>query len=525
MTTEEKSIFNVLKRLGVAHVFTLSNDLLVNIIFKFEHAGFAIHTLMSEESLPIFAGTFAFYSNTVSVVLASEGFFLNKMLNSIISARIRYFPILFVIIRDKNSENYNSIDRSNYDGLLLTFLQGSDVKGISLTDGPNPNQINQFFTYVQSKRKPAFILLNSETLEILNNSIASTRLNVTKKNQIDSGPESSVIDLEPYQNTSNSIAIVGNGINQWKNFCSVRAFIEKLKIPFMTLPSSKSFVFEQSPLFLGVYYGRFSPLVVKEALSRSTALLTIGLEEHPYDLFEIEIFESSITKWPSHQRLNISCSSIQSLNLSEEDSSVQLEPSATLKVSNLIDKNNLLHTIPMIFSEKEMSPKIIISDVGVACLCSLEIQLHDRDLFMSHHASGSMGHTLATGLGASLAHPDVPVWILVGDGSLLMSLNDLSSVGASSSNINVLLLDNNQYLTENMRRQSTLHSTPSVDWSALAGCIGFSFFRYASRPQELRDAIVRSKTIAGPSFVHIKLEGGNLPQNVQSSFMPKFMQR
>ena len=524
MITEEKDLIDVLKHLGVAHVFSLSNDLLVDIIFKFEQADFAIHTLLSEESLPIFAGTFAFYSNTVSVVLASEGFFLNKMLNSIISARIRYFPILFVIIKDKSFENNSSNLSSNNDDLLLTYLQGFDVQGISLTGVHNTSQINQFFTYVQSKRKPGLILLNSETLEISSRSSASTQINITNINQIDSCFVPSALDLEPYQNTSNSIAIIGNGINQLKNFCSVRDFIEKLKIPFMTLPSSKSSLFEQSPLFLGVYYGKFSPLRVKKALSRSTALLTIGLEEHPYDLFETDIFEFNITKWPSGQRLNLSCSSIQSLNLSEADSSVQQERSAKLKVSNSFDKGNLLHTIPLIFSEKELSPKIIISDVGVVCLCSLEIQLHDRDLFMSHHASASMGHALATGLGASLAHPDVPVWILVGDGSLLMSLNDLSDVGASSSNINVLLLDNNQYLTENMRRQSILHSTPSVNWEALAGSLGFSFFRDASRPQELHDAIVSSKAITGPSFVHIKLEDGNLPLNVQSSFMPAFMQ-
>ena len=524
MITEETNLINALKRLGVIHVFSLSNDLLVDIIFKFEEAGFIIHTLMSEESLPIFAGTFSFCSNTISVVLASEGFFLNKMINSLISARIRYFPILFVIIKDNSSKNDISILSSSNIDLLLTYLRGSDVQGISLTDDQNPNQINQLFTYIQSNRKPAFILLNSDTLEISSRLNESTQLNMTNINQIDSSFVPSAFDLEPYRNKSNSIAIIGNGINQLKNFCNVRYFIEKLKMPFMTLPSSKFSVFEQSSLFLGVYYGKFSSLLVKKALFRSIALLTIGYEGYPYDLFDTEIFEFSIRKWPSSQRLDLSCSSVESLNLCEPASNLQLERSATIKVSKLFDKNNLLHTIPLIFSEREMSPKIIISDVGIVCLCSLEIQLHDSDLFMSHHASASMGHALSTGLGASLAHPDVPVWIIVGDGSLMMSLNDLSDVGASSSNINVLLLDNKQYLTENIRRQSILHSTPSVNWSALARSLGFSFFRDASRPQELYDSIVSSKAIAGPSFVHVQLEDGNLPLNVQSSCIPAFMQ-
>lgn len=61
---------------------------------------------------------------------------------------------------------------------------------------------------------------------------------------------------------------------------------------------------------------------------------------------------------------------------------------------------------------------------------------------------GSMGMASSIGLGLALARPDVRVIVLDGDGSLLMNLGSLATIGLlRPSNLVVVVMDNEQYAT------------------------------------------------------------------------------
>jgi thiamine pyrophosphate-dependent acetolactate synthase large subunit-like protein len=61
---------------------------------------------------------------------------------------------------------------------------------------------------------------------------------------------------------------------------------------------------------------------------------------------------------------------------------------------------------------------------------------------------GSMGLASSIGLGLALARPDVRVFVLDGDGSLLMNLGSLATVGLlRPANLVLIVMDNEQYAT------------------------------------------------------------------------------
>jgi thiamine pyrophosphate-dependent acetolactate synthase large subunit-like protein len=61
---------------------------------------------------------------------------------------------------------------------------------------------------------------------------------------------------------------------------------------------------------------------------------------------------------------------------------------------------------------------------------------------------GSMGLASSIGLGLALARPDVRVVVLDGDGSLLMNLGSLATIGLlRRSNLVVIVMDNQEYAT------------------------------------------------------------------------------
>jgi sulfopyruvate decarboxylase subunit beta len=85
----------------------------------------------------------------------------------------------------------------------------------------------------------------------------------------------------------------------------------------------------------------------------------------------------------------------------------------------------------------------IVSNLGVSSRILGGLEDRERNFYMR----GAMGCTTPTGFGLAVAN-DVPVTVLDGDGSLLMSLGCLSTVGTyDPSNLTIVVWNNETYAT------------------------------------------------------------------------------
>src|SRR6476661_5934149 len=83
---------------------------------------------------------------------------------------------------------------------------------------------------------------------------------------------------------------------------------------------------------------------------------------------------------------------------------------------------------------------------------------------------GSMGLASSVGLGLALARPDVRVFVLDGDGSLLMNLGSLATIGMlRPSNLVLIVMDNEEYATTGGQPTPTRHG---ADLEAAARVMG-----------------------------------------------------
>jgi hypothetical protein len=96
----------------------------------------------------------------------------------------------------------------------------------------------------------------------------------------------------------------------------------------------------------------------------------------------------------------------------------------------------------------------VIVDVagGAAIVASLGHPAYDlfaaADRPRNFYTWGSMGLASSIGLGLALARPDVRVFVLDGDGSLLMNLGSLATIGLlRPANLIVVVMDNEEYAT------------------------------------------------------------------------------
>jgi thiamine pyrophosphate-dependent acetolactate synthase large subunit-like protein len=97
--------------------------------------------------------------------------------------------------------------------------------------------------------------------------------------------------------------------------------------------------------------------------------------------------------------------------------------------------------------------RLIVDRAGdVAIIASLGHPAYDLfaagDRPQNFYTWGSMGMASSIGLGLALARPDVRVFVLDGDGSLLMNLGSLATIGMlQPSNLVLVVMDNEEYAT------------------------------------------------------------------------------
>jgi len=127
-----------------------------------------------------------------------------------------------------------------------------------------------------------------------------------------------------------------------------------------------------------------------------------------------------------------------------------------------------------------------------------------RDRPANFYTWGSMGLASSIGLGLAMAQPDLRVFVLDGDGSLLMNLGSLATIGwVKPANLVVVVWDNGEYGTTGGQDTATKHG---ADLEAAARAMGFSATTTARTDAELSAALIRARTDAGPWMIVAKVQ-------------------
>ena len=123
-----------------------------------------------------------------------------------------------------------------------------------------------------------------------------------------------------------------------------------------------------------------------------------------------------------------------------------------------------------------------------------------RDRPQNFYTWGSMGVASSIGLGLALARPDLRVFVLDGDGSLLMNLGSLATIGLlQPSNLVLVVMDNEEYATTGGQQTPTAHG---ADLEGAARAMSISRAVTVRGEEELRRAVAHTE---GPLMIVAKV--------------------
>jgi len=142
--------------------------------------------------------------------------------------------------------------------------------------------------------------------------------------------------------------------------------------------------------------------------------------------------------------------------------------------------------------------------VAVYQTCFDWMAINPRDL--NYVSTGAMGQASSHGLGLALSRPDKRVLVFDGDGSLLMNLGSLVSIGhAAPENFYHFLFFNRVY------EVNGAHPIPGhdrIDFAAMARACGYRDAVTFETLEEFRDQLGSFLTQPGPVLAVLEIEAG-----------------
>jgi thiamine pyrophosphate-dependent acetolactate synthase large subunit-like protein len=117
---------------------------------------------------------------------------------------------------------------------------------------------------------------------------------------------------------------------------------------------------------------------------------------------------------------------------------------------------------------------------------------------------GSMGQAAAIALGVALLQPERRVFALEGDGSLLMNLGCLATIGSvAPRNLTIIAWDNGAYQITGGQATATARG---ADLVAIARGAGIAASAWVADEAAFLDAIERALQADGPQFIAARID-------------------
>jgi len=128
---------------------------------------------------------------------------------------------------------------------------------------------------------------------------------------------------------------------------------------------------------------------------------------------------------------------------------------------------------------------------------------------LTYFASDPMGVWSSVALGLALAQPQRRVFLLAGDGDLLMSLQSLATIAqAAPPNLRIVVFHNGAYSSTGGQR---LAADEGLDFAAVARGVGLADAVEVRSETALADALAALCQRAGPGLVSVRLEDEPCP--------------
>ena len=460
-----KQIVKILEERGVEYVFGLpgeENIALVNELDKSDKIHFIL--VLDERAGGFMASVMGWLSNKPGVVIATLGPGALNMTLSIADAQSHSFPVIAISaqgdIRDRIRETTQMVDLKSVFHPITKWSEDL-VVAESTTE-----IINKAYNQSMSDRKGASFVtvpasLEQEDMKEMNHSVIASP-------NVQSVP--AVLAVEDaaslLKHAKKPVILAGLGASREKISAEVTHFAEAHQIPVVTSFMAKGVLSDKSDLSLGTI-GFFIDDYIDSYMEDVDVVLAVG-----YDFSEFEPSAINPNKdkkiinlhtfiQETHENFSIEAQLIgdlkKSLNkLSHYLGDYKLESEANPVKDKLLKEfnegqregevplspNQIVHATRKALPEKG---KVLIDTGAVKMWMARLFPSFELNAVLINNGLSSMSWALPGTIAAKLLYPKIPMLTVMGDGSFLMTIQEIATAVRYDIPLTILIWDDSGY--------------------------------------------------------------------------------
>lgn len=350
-----------------------------------------------------------------------------------------------------------------------------------------PKEIDRCIREAWVHQRPVYVGLPANLVDLtVPASLLDTPIDLALKKN-DPEAQSEVIEtvLNLVGNAKNPVILVDACASRHSCKEEVAQLVNATNFPVFTTPMGKSAVNEDHPRFGGVYVGSLSEPAVKEAVESSDLVLSVGALlsdfntgsfSYSYKTKNIVEFHSDYTKirqatFPGVQMketLQALLGKIGGLVSNYKPVPVpQQKVVAPLAAESAISQEWMWSRFSSWFREGD----IIITETGTSAFGIVQSRFPQNCVGISQVLWGSIGFTVGATLGAVMAAQEIDpkkrVILFVGDGSLQLTVQEISTMVKWETTPYLFVLNNDGYTIERLIHGETATYNDIQPWDNL----------------------------------------------------------
>ncbi|HLR18913.1 MAG TPA: alpha-keto acid decarboxylase family protein [Staphylococcus sp.] len=265
---------------------------------------------------------------------------------------------------------------------------------------------------------------------------------------------------EKLQSADNPVIITGHEINSFGLHDKLEQFVNQTQIPVAQLSLGKGAFNEESPYYMGIYDASLAEENIRNYVDQSDAILNIGAKltdsatagfSYQFDIDDVVMVNHRNFKINETQDTEVGLidliDGLNTITYTNEAMFPQYERPKEHQY-DLTDEPLTQETYFKMMQDFIKQGDVILAEQGTSFFGAYDLALYSDNKFIGQPLWGSIGYTLPATLGTQMADPHRRNVLLIGDGSLQLTVQEMSSMIRAQMKPVIFVINNDGYTVE-----------------------------------------------------------------------------
>ncbi len=532
--------------LGVRQIFGFSGATILPVFHAIGESSIEITVSANEQSCAFAAGGFSRSGDDPGIAVVTSGPAITNTLTAVADAYADSIPML--IFAGQVARTKMGTDEFQHINVESVFANAAK-KVILVTELQSVEEVVKDAYYFAKSGKPGPVVIDFPyDIQIANSEYHALdpdrfRRKYDEERHLSNNQCRQFYDL--LQKSTKPLLYIGGGLNSQAASNRIRAFNRRFAVPSINSLMGKGILDETAPWSLGML-GMFGVPCANKAIQETDLFVAFGVRWDDrvsqkvgefgfkadiayFDINPEKVQEVRFSRDPKFSFIGNAETALDDLLNYAEKKDIQLnispwqEQTQCLKEKYPLDFNRTAAHIQQAEVMELLSHHItkdtkITTGVGNhQMLAAQYLTTPSPKSFLTPGGFGPMGFALPAAIGAYHANPNSAILAIDGDGSLLMNLGELFTIGRYQLPIKVLMLNNHgDGMVRNIQdflykgKHVATQKETEVNFSKIAQELGFLFHARVQDRDQLQPGLEKLMAASGPSFLEVVCDNNEI---------------